>query len=78
MSSDTYKVLLDSQSLGAVLLQKSLEQLTPSVGHVRLQHQRLVQDVVVHLGRVATVERRLKRERNRQSERCSRLHVNYM
>lgn len=55
----THKVVLDAQPLGAVLLQEPLQQLPASVRHVGLQHRRLVQDVVVHLSGVATVERGL-------------------
>lgn len=55
----TYKVILYSQPLGAVLLQEPLQQLPACVRHVGLEHGRLVQDVVVHLGCVATVERGL-------------------
>lgn len=60
---DTYEVVLHAESPGPVLLQQPLQQLAPSVRHVRLQHQRLVEDVVVHLSCVTTVERRLERER---------------
>lgn len=55
----THKVVLDAQPLGAVLLQESLQQLPAGVRHVGLEHRRLVQDVVVHLSGVATVERGL-------------------
>lgn len=56
----THKVILHPEPLGAVLLQEALQQLPAGVRHVGLEHGRLVQDVVVHLGRVATVERRLR------------------
>jgi len=56
----TYEVVLHAQSPGAFLLQQTLQQVPPRVGHVGLQHGRLVQDVVVHLRRVAAVERRLR------------------
>lgn len=55
----TYKVILHSQPFGAVLLQEALEQLPACVRHVGFEHRRLVQDVVVHLSCVATVERGL-------------------
>lgn len=55
----TYKVILHSEPLGAVLLQKALQQLPASVRHVGFEHWSLVQDVVVHLSRVATVKRGL-------------------
>lgn len=55
----TYKVILSSQPLGAVLLQKPLEQVPACIRHVGLEHRSLVQDVTVHLSRVATVEWRL-------------------
>ena len=56
----TYKIVLHSQPLGPVLLQEPLEQLPAGVRHVGLEHGRLVQDVVVHLSCVSTVERRLE------------------
>lgn len=59
MWEHTHKVVPDAQPPGAVLLQEPLQQLPAGVGDVGLQHRRLVQDVVVHLSRVATVERRL-------------------
>lgn len=52
----THKIVLDAQSLGAVLLQEPLQQVPACVGHVGFEHRRLVQDVVVHLSGVATVE----------------------
>lgn len=58
----TYKVVLHSQPLGAVLLQQPLQQLSAGVGHVGFEHGILLQDVVVHLCCVATVERRLQRK----------------
>lgn len=58
----THKVVLGPQPLGAVLLQQPLQQFPPCVWHVGLEHRGLVQDVVVHLGCVATVERRLFNE----------------
>lgn len=57
--AQTYEVISAAQPLGAVLLQQTLQQLAGSVGNVGLQLQRFVQDVVVHLGRVPAVERRL-------------------
>lgn len=53
----THKVILDAQPLGALLLQEPLQQVPAGVGHVGFEHRRLVQDVVVHLSGVATVER---------------------
>ena len=60
----TYEIILDSQPLGAVLLQEPLQQLPACVRHIGLEHRRLVQDVVVHLRCVATVEWRLQSKRN--------------
>lgn len=57
---DTHKVILAAQPLGALLLQQALQQVSGRVGDVGLELQRLVEDVVVHLGRVAAVERRLR------------------
>ena len=57
----THKVVLGAQPLGAVLLQQTFQKLPAGVGHVGLQHGGLVQDVVVHLGRVAAVERWLRK-----------------
>lgn len=57
---DTHKVLLAAQPLGPLLLQQALQQVSGRVGDVGLELQRLVEDVVVHLGRVAAVERRLQ------------------
>lgn len=59
LGGGTHVVVLDAQPLGAVLLQQPLQQVPACVGHVGLEHRRLVQDVVVHLGGVAAVERRL-------------------
>lgn len=56
----THKVILDAQPRGAVLLQEPLQQVPAGVRHVGLEHRRLVQDVVIHLSGVATVERRLE------------------
>lgn len=56
----THKVVFDAKSLGAVLLQEPLQQVPAGVRHVGLEHRRLVQNVVVHLSGVATVERRLE------------------
>lgn len=55
----THKVVLDAQPLGAFLLQEPLQQVPACVRYVGLEHGRLVQDVVVHLSGVATVEGRL-------------------
>lgn len=52
----THKIVLDAQPLGAVLLQEPLQQVPACVGHVGFEDRRIVQDVVVHLGGVATVE----------------------
>lgn len=57
---DTHKVVLAAQPLGPLLLQQALQQVSGRVGDVGLELQRLVEDVVVHLGRVAAVERRLQ------------------
>lgn len=62
----TYKVILHSQPLGAVLLQEPLQQLPACVWHIGLEYRRLVQDVVVHLSCVATVEWRLRRRKQAQ------------
>lgn len=59
-SNNTHKVLLAAQPLGPLLLQQALQQVSGRVGDVGLELQRLVEDVVVHLGRVAAVERRLQ------------------
>ena len=55
----TYKIIFGAQPLCAVFLQESLKYLPACIGHVGLQHQRLVQDAVVHFSCVATVEGRL-------------------
>lgn len=60
----THKVVLDAQPLGALLLQEPLQQVPAGVGHVGLEHRRLVQDVVVHLSGVAAVERGLEMPKN--------------
>lgn len=60
-----YKVILHPQSLGTILLQEPLKQLPPRVGHVGFEDRNLVQDVVVHLGCVATVEGRLRNAKGR-------------
>lgn len=60
----TYKIILHSQPLGAVLLQEPLQQLPACVRHIGLEYRRLVQDVVVHLSCVATVEWRLQRRKH--------------
>lgn len=59
-SKSTYKVILDSQPLGAILMQQALQQFTTSIGYIGLQHQGLVQDVIVHLSSVAAVKGRLE------------------
>jgi len=64
----TYKVILDPQPLGAVLLQEPLQQLPACVRHVGLQHRSLVQDAVVHLSRVTTVEGGLLKKTGDQTE----------
>lgn len=33
----TYKIIFGPQSLGTVLVQQTLQQVTPSVGHIGLQ-----------------------------------------
>lgn len=58
----TYKIVFHSQPLSAVLLQEPLQQFSACVGHVGLQYERLVQDIVVHLSCVAAVEGGLWRE----------------
>lgn len=65
----TYKVFCATQPLGAVFLQQTLQQVSGCVGNVGLQLQRLVQDVVVHLCRVAAVERRLGRNKKKRETR---------
>lgn len=59
----TYEVVPGSEPFGPVLVQQPLQQLPAGVGHIGLQNRSFVQDVAVHLGRVAAVERRLRESR---------------
>lgn len=67
IDAQTYKVILHSQPPGAVLLQEPLQQVPSCVWHIGFEHRRLVQDVVVHLSCVATVERGLQRKSERNN-----------
>lgn len=71
-NTTTHKVVAGPQPEGAVLLQQALQEVPRRGGGPVAHHQRLVQDVVVHLVRVPAVEGRLRtpgRGRRRRRER---------
>lgn len=58
----TYKVFFGAQSLPLVLVEKGLQEVTGSHRPTPGDLQRLVQNVLIHLGYVLAVEGRLVRE----------------